>query len=75
MVGEEHLWPIDDVWSFHAGGQEFQTVMRFVDALVARYGAVANVEELRDVVAGRHLRGPARDVRGVHAATSTARPA
>jgi exo-1,4-beta-D-glucosaminidase len=46
MVGDEHLWPIDDVWSFHAGGQEFHTVMRFVDALVARYGAVAGVEEL-----------------------------
>ena len=46
MVGEDHLWPIDDVWSFHAGGQEFHTVMRFVDALVARYGEVAGVEDL-----------------------------
>jgi exo-1,4-beta-D-glucosaminidase len=46
MVGEDHLWPIDDVWSFHAGGQEFHTVMRFVDALVARYGAVSGVEDL-----------------------------
>ncbi|HEY5945613.1 MAG TPA: sugar-binding domain-containing protein, partial [Kofleriaceae bacterium] len=46
MVGDDHLWPIDDVWSFHAGGQEFHTVMRFVDALVARYGAVTGVDEL-----------------------------
>ena len=46
MVGDEHLWPIDDVWSFHAGGQEFHTVMRFVDALVARYGEVSSALDL-----------------------------
>ncbi|HUQ01842.1 MAG TPA: glycoside hydrolase family 2 protein, partial [Kofleriaceae bacterium] len=46
MVGEDHLWPIDAVWNFHAGGQEFHTVMRFVDALNARYGEAASVEDL-----------------------------
>jgi exo-1,4-beta-D-glucosaminidase len=46
MIPEEHLWPIDSVWSFHAGGQEFHTVHRFVDALTARYGACSDVEDL-----------------------------
>jgi len=46
MLPAEHLWPIDAVWDFHAGGQEFHTVARFTDALQARYGAVAGVEEL-----------------------------
>jgi exo-1,4-beta-D-glucosaminidase len=46
MVGAEHLWPIDAVWSFHAGGQEFHNVMRFVDALGARYGEARDVDDL-----------------------------
>lgn len=46
MVGDDHTWPIDAVWSFHAGGQEFHTVMRFVDALTARYGEASGVEDL-----------------------------
>ena len=44
MLPAEHLWPIDDVWSFHCGGQEFHTVRRFADALTARYGAAEDVE-------------------------------
>ena len=44
--GDQHLWPIDDMWSFHAGGQEFHTVMRFVDALTARYGEAESVDAL-----------------------------
>jgi exo-1,4-beta-D-glucosaminidase len=46
MLPADHLWPIDDVWSFHAGGQEFHTVHRFVDALTARYGAPRDVDDL-----------------------------
>jgi exo-1,4-beta-D-glucosaminidase len=46
MVGDDHVWPIDAVWNFHAGGQEFHTVMRFVDALSARYGEATGVEDL-----------------------------
>ena len=46
MLPADHLWPIDAMWNFHAGGQEFHTVMRFVDALTARYGEVGNVDEL-----------------------------
>lgn len=46
MLPPEHLWPVDAMWSFHCGGQEFHTVGRFVDALTARYGAVDAVEDL-----------------------------
>ena len=33
MVGKDHLWPIDDVWNYHAGGGEFKTINVFSDAL------------------------------------------
>ena len=34
----DHLWPIDTVWNFHAGGGRFQTLDVFNRALAARYG-------------------------------------
>ena len=45
MLTEEHLWPIDDVWNLHAGGQEFHNIRIFTEALQARFGAVKSVEE------------------------------
>jgi len=45
MLPAAHLWPIDDHWNFHAGGQEFKDISRFTDALNARYGAAGNAEE------------------------------
>ncbi|HEY7818516.1 MAG TPA: glycoside hydrolase family 2 protein, partial [Vicinamibacteria bacterium] len=38
MVGKDHLWPIDDVWRFHAGGDQFKDLKLFTEALEARYG-------------------------------------
>ena len=38
MLTPAHLWPIDRVWSFHAGGAEFKTIDKFTTALEARYG-------------------------------------
>jgi exo-1,4-beta-D-glucosaminidase len=38
MVGKDHLWPIDDVWNYHAGGGEFKTIQVFSQALNNRYG-------------------------------------
>ena len=49
MLPADHLWPVDEVWDFHAGGQEFHTVRRFTDAVEARYGAVAGVAELAEL--------------------------
>ncbi|HTJ42249.1 MAG TPA: glycoside hydrolase family 2 protein [Kofleriaceae bacterium] len=45
MLPREHLWPIDAVWDFHAGGQEFHTVGRFAAALAARYGEASSADE------------------------------
>jgi exo-1,4-beta-D-glucosaminidase len=45
MVGKDHMWPIDDVWNFHAGGGEFKTIGVFTDALTNRYGKSDNVED------------------------------
>jgi len=45
MVGEEHLWPIDKVWNYHAGGGEFKTIHVFSDALAKRYGKSNNAED------------------------------
>jgi exo-1,4-beta-D-glucosaminidase len=45
MVGKDHLWPIDDVWNYHAGGGEFKTIQVFSDALANRYGKSTTVED------------------------------
>src|SRR5688500_13719645 len=38
MMPADKLWPMNDVWKFHAGGQEFADIDLFVTALEARYG-------------------------------------
>jgi exo-1,4-beta-D-glucosaminidase len=45
MVGKDHLWPIDEVWNFHAGGGEFKTIGVFADALTNRYGKSDSAED------------------------------
>ncbi len=45
MVGKDHMWPIDDVWNYHAGGGEFKTIGVFSEALANRYGKSDNVND------------------------------
>ena len=45
MVPKEHLWPIDEWWNFHAGGESFQQLNLFTNALNVRYGTATNVED------------------------------
>jgi exo-1,4-beta-D-glucosaminidase len=45
MLPEEHLWPIDSAWDFHAGGGAFKDIHVFAEALEKRYGTPANVED------------------------------
>ncbi len=45
MVGKDHMWPIDDVWNYHAGGGEFKTIGVFNEALANRYGKSDNVDD------------------------------
>ena len=45
MLPSTHLWPIDDVWNFHAGGGRFTTITTYRNALAARYGDPTGVED------------------------------
>jgi len=44
MLPEDHLWPIDSVWEYHAGGMS-RTLKIFSEALDKRYGPSHSVEE------------------------------
>jgi exo-1,4-beta-D-glucosaminidase len=45
MVGKDHLWPMDDVWNYHAGGGAFKDIHVFTDALNARFGPATSVDD------------------------------
>jgi exo-1,4-beta-D-glucosaminidase len=45
MLPEDHLWPINSWWNFHAGGGPFRDIQVFTEALNARYGPAGSVEE------------------------------
>ena len=45
FIPKEHLWPMDEVWNFHAGGERFTTVNVFTDGLTKRYGAAKSLED------------------------------
>jgi len=49
MLGEGHLWPIDEVWDFHCARNEFSTLDRYRVALDRRYGEPRSVEEFARV--------------------------
>ena len=44
LLPADHLWPIDSVWEYHAGGMS-STLSVFTEALNRRYGASASAEE------------------------------
>src|SRR5258705_1111330 len=45
FIPEDKLWPIGDVWNFHAGGSEFKNIDLFTHALEMRYGKAKNVAD------------------------------
>jgi exo-1,4-beta-D-glucosaminidase len=53
MVPTDHLWtadgpadgPLDEYWSFHAGGGKFKTMRVFTDALNTRYGKAQSARD------------------------------
>src|SRR5437764_3457247 len=45
MLPPDHLWPIDQVWNFHAGGGQFKNLALVTGALEARYGKAVNVAD------------------------------
>jgi exo-1,4-beta-D-glucosaminidase len=45
FIPKDHLWPIDDVWNFHSGGERFTTVNVFTDGLTRRYGTATSLDD------------------------------
>lgn len=46
MFPPDKLWPMNEVWNFHAGGGEFKDIHVFANAIEKRYGALKGVEDL-----------------------------
>src|SRR5580692_1450422 len=45
FIPKEHLWPIDEVWNYHSGGERFTTVNVFTDGLNRRYGTATSLDD------------------------------
>ncbi|HSE39691.1 MAG TPA: glycoside hydrolase family 2 TIM barrel-domain containing protein [Acidobacteriota bacterium] len=45
MFAKEHYWPINDVWNFHCGRNEFNSLDRYMDAFNKRYGEAEDLED------------------------------
>jgi exo-1,4-beta-D-glucosaminidase len=45
MMPADRLWPINEFWTFHAGGDEFKDLRLFTDALEGRYGKATSAED------------------------------
>jgi exo-1,4-beta-D-glucosaminidase len=45
FIPKEHLWPIDEVWNYHSGGERFTTINVFTDGLTRRYGAAISLDD------------------------------
>ena len=45
FIPKEHLWPIDEVWNYHSGGERFTTINVFTDGLTRRYGTATSLDD------------------------------
>jgi exo-1,4-beta-D-glucosaminidase len=45
FIPADHLWPIDDYWDYHAGGERFTNIDKFSNGLEQRYGKAASLED------------------------------
>ena len=45
MIPENHLWPVNKIWEFHCGKNDFSTLDRYQKAISARYGKASDVTE------------------------------
>ncbi len=47
MIPEEYLWPpANDMWNYHSGRKDFNSVTVYLEALNNKYGEPKNLEEL-----------------------------
>jgi exo-1,4-beta-D-glucosaminidase len=45
FIPEDKLWPINEVWNYHAGGGVFKDIHVYTNALEGRYGAAHDVAD------------------------------
>jgi exo-1,4-beta-D-glucosaminidase len=45
ILPPDRLWPMNELWTYHAGGDEFKDLKLFTAALDARYGKATDVED------------------------------
>ncbi len=45
MFPEDKLWPINEIWNYHSGRNQFNTIDNYYNALVKRYGPSENIED------------------------------
>jgi len=45
MIPADSIWPVNDIWEFHCGRNEFQTLSRYHAAMNERFGEPASLEE------------------------------
>jgi exo-1,4-beta-D-glucosaminidase len=45
MISDKHLWPLNELWNYHSGRNEFATLNRYVTAFNARYGKAQNAAD------------------------------
>jgi exo-1,4-beta-D-glucosaminidase len=45
MIPEKDLWPMNDIWDYHTGRNEFASFELWINPFIGRYGESADVEE------------------------------
>src|SRR5262249_60224400 len=45
FIPPDHLWPIDEVWNFHAGSSRFKNLEKYNAALSAQYGPPKDLDD------------------------------
>ncbi len=45
MFPEDKLWPVNEIWNYHSGRNQFNTIDNYYNALEKRYGPSDNIED------------------------------
>ena len=45
FIPADHLWPMDEYWNYHAGGERFTTIDKFLNGLEQRYGKATTLPD------------------------------
>lgn len=45
FIPKDHLWPMDEFWTFHAGGEQFKDLKIYTAAMKQRYGPSSSMED------------------------------